>query len=226
MATTRPDNHYQTLGLRPDVTAAEIKRAYRKLVKSCHPDFDHHAQSQADRQEKTERMMRLNEAYETLMDRSKRQAYDVMIGLYRVSATTSSIQFSIDEDQARERYLKQVFNPARQSVSRVLQAYEKELRALSQDIYDDQLLAEFENYVESVEIALRKSSNAFSENPWPCTLDAAVHMMRHCIAQASDGLDEIKRFCQNFDYDHLCMAETLFRIARDLSRQSGRLTRA
>lgn len=39
--------------------------------------------------------------------------------------------------------------------------------------------------------------------------------MRHAIAQASDGLDELKLFMQNFDYDHLAMADNLFKIGRD-----------
>jgi hypothetical protein len=35
----------------------------------------------------------------------------------------------------------------------------------------------------------------------------------------------MRRFCQNFDYDHLSMAQNLFRIAQDLSRQSAKLLR-
>jgi hypothetical protein len=50
-------------------------------------------------------------------------------------------------------------------------------------------------------------------------------MMRYGIAQAADGLEEMRRFCQNYDYDHLTMAENLFRIALDLSRQAQRLAR-
>ena len=45
------------------------------------------------------------------------------------------------------------------------------------------------------------------------------------FAQAADGLEEMRRFCQNYDYDHLSMAGNLFRIAVDLSRQAQRLAR-
>jgi len=31
-------DHYQTLGLRPNATHAQVKAAYRRLVKLCHPD--------------------------------------------------------------------------------------------------------------------------------------------------------------------------------------------
>jgi curved DNA-binding protein CbpA len=31
-------NHYKTLGLNPDASAADIKKAYRKLALKYHPD--------------------------------------------------------------------------------------------------------------------------------------------------------------------------------------------
>jgi molecular chaperone DnaJ len=148
--------------------------------------------------------------------------YDSSLGLNVVSFNLTN---SAWEDEARDRYLQQVFNPSRRAISKVLNAYGRELRCLSQDLYDDQLLAAFERYVDSVEAALRLGSNAFTYNSWPSSLDAAVHMMRYAIAQAADGLEEIRRFCQNYDYDHLCMAENLFAIAQDLSKQSAQLTK-
>jgi molecular chaperone DnaJ len=216
--------HYQVLGLSSDVTASEIKRAYRKLVKSLHPDLGHHEHSEMDRNVANERMMQLNEAYETLMDRAKRKEYDCAIGLFR-GATFSPSEAPLREDEWRERYIRTIFNPARSSVSKVLNRYSTQLLQLSQDIYDEELLATFEQYVDEVEDTLHKSANALSQNAWPRSLDASVQMMRYAIAQAADGLEEMRRFCQNFDYDHLSMAQNLFRIAQDLSRQSAKLLR-
>jgi curved DNA-binding protein CbpA len=209
----------------PRVTSAEIKKAYRALVKSCHPDLGHNGQTHAQKKEMTEQMMRLNEAYETLMDKVKRSKYDVRMGIRTATLTyvqTSTLQ---DEDEAREIYLRTVFHPARQSIGKALTAYKKELHDLSLDIYDDQLLAQFEKYVDHLEEALREGSDSLAANPAPRTLDAAARMMRYSIAQAADGLDELRRFLQNFDYDHLSMAENLFRIALDLSRQAYKLIR-
>jgi hypothetical protein len=50
-------------------------------------------------------------------------------------------------------------------------------------------------------------------------------MMRYAIAQAADGLEEMKRFCQNYDYDHLSMAGNLFREYADLSKKALYLSR-
>jgi len=217
--------HYQVLGIEPGVSFAEIKRAYRRLVKDCHPDVGHSEHSQADRENANEFMMSLNEAYETLKDRAKRSAYDTSIGLNRTRIAFPQSGDSLDEDLRRERYLRQIFHPSRQAVSRLLNTYQRQIRALSLDIYDDRLLAGFEEYADKLESSLRRASEAFSSEPCPRSLDAAVQMMRYAIAQAADGLEEMRFFCQNFDYDHLTMAGNLFRIATDLCRQSLQLSR-
>src|ERR1700679_3858946 len=44
-------------------------------------------------------------------------------------------------------------------------------------------------------------------------LTKCLKLVPHCISQAADGLDELRYFCQNYDYDHLAMADNLFKIA-------------
>lgn len=225
MSSKRKETHYQILGVETNVAAVEIKRAYRKLVKSLHPDVGHSELSAEDRDMATERMMRINEAYETLKDRSRRSAYDTEIGISRSNRLFVQVTSMVNEVEARERFLRQVFHPSRQSILRVLNMYQRQLKQLSQDIYDEELIEAFERYVDNYEDALRKGSDAFARAECPPSLDAAVRMMRYCIAQAADGLEEMRRFCLNFDYDHLSMAQNLVRIAQDLARQAIRLSK-
>ncbi len=104
--------------------------------------------------------------------------------------------------------------------------YKKELHDLSFDIYDDELIRHFAKYVDELEDVLRQASTALSSRCVPGSLDAAVQMMRYCIAQAADALDELRHFCRNYDYNHLHMAENLFRQATDLSRKALQLTKS
>ncbi|MBY0356796.1 MAG: J domain-containing protein [Candidatus Obscuribacterales bacterium] len=225
--STEKKTYYQILGLETDVSAIEIKRAYRRLVKIEHPDLDHRNKSESERLSATESMLALNVAYETLMDKRRRAQYDLTIGLAVASGLNKTYQFrKTSEDELREVYLAKIFHPSRLAVTKVLSAYKRQIRLLSQDPFDDELIAEFEAYVNQVEVALAKSSNALAKKTVPATLEAAVHMMRHCIAQAADGLEELRHFCQNYDYDHLAMADNLFRIASDLAKQALALTRS
>ena len=65
MAQTTPD-YYKTLGVSRNATEDEIKKAYRKLARTHHPDAG------GDEAKFKE----INEAYEVLSDKKKRQLYD------------------------------------------------------------------------------------------------------------------------------------------------------
>lgn len=219
-------NHYQLLGLSADVTSAEIKHAYRKLVKSQHPDAQGHRADTAESLAANEEMMAINEAYSTLMDSGKRAEYDLQIGVRKsIPLGKKPIFSSFDEDQERERYLRTVFHPIRSNIGKMLSAYKRELKDLSADPYDDRLVEAFQEYVDKIEAVLRRSSDSLTRNLTPRSLEGAVLLMRQSIAQAADGLDELRYYLGNYDYNHLTTAESLFRIASDLSRQALGLTK-
>jgi curved DNA-binding protein CbpA len=67
---SRELDYYQVLQVRPDASDAEIKRAYRRLMRLVHPDANT-ADPDANR-----KAARLNHAYETLGDADRRRAYD------------------------------------------------------------------------------------------------------------------------------------------------------
>jgi uncharacterized RDD family membrane protein YckC len=66
--------YYELLGVAPDSSQEDIKKAYRELALTCHPDVNNSSKAQG--------LMRLlNEAYEVLSDPEKRAAYDLKIKL-------------------------------------------------------------------------------------------------------------------------------------------------
>ncbi|KKD38098.1 MAG: J domain-containing protein [Limnoraphis robusta] len=71
---SRADSYYCLLGLHPSASAIEIRRAYRKLSKHYHPDTTQLAKTIA-----TAKFQQLNEAYATLSNPERRQAYDIEI---------------------------------------------------------------------------------------------------------------------------------------------------
>lgn len=62
-------DYYEILGVTPDASSEQIKRAYRKLARKYHPDINATAEAE-------EKFKDVNEAYEVLKDPEARSAYD------------------------------------------------------------------------------------------------------------------------------------------------------
>src|ERR1700735_4288314 len=68
MATTQTP--YQVLGVKPDASADEIRKVYRKLAKEFHPDLN------PGKPEAEARFKSISAAYDLLSDPEKRARYD------------------------------------------------------------------------------------------------------------------------------------------------------
>ena len=62
-------DYYRTLGITPEASSEDIKRAYRNLALKYHPDRN------PDDHEGQERLKAINEAYQVLGDEEKRRRY-------------------------------------------------------------------------------------------------------------------------------------------------------
>ena len=72
--SARQEGHYEVLGVSPDASLGEIRRAYLREARTAHPDF--HNGSEIDRVRAEERMRDLNRAWAVLGDVDERSAYD------------------------------------------------------------------------------------------------------------------------------------------------------
>jgi hypothetical protein len=81
-----PLNHYDTLGVQPGATAAELRRAYLHLARRHHPDF-HLGDDQTTRDTERRRMQAVNEAWRVLGDSARRREYDRQLAAERFHAT-------------------------------------------------------------------------------------------------------------------------------------------
>jgi len=88
------NSHYAILGLHPSASVIEIRRAYRELSKTYHPDTTTLPSEVA-----TRKFQRLNEAYGIISNPERRSLYDLQIGYSRWNV----IQVPTDLQQSNQQ---------------------------------------------------------------------------------------------------------------------------
>ncbi|KAJ6830979.1 putative protein CAJ1 [Iris pallida] len=87
------DDYYSVLGLLPDATPQQIKKAYYNCMKACHPDLS------GDDPETTNFCMFINEVYTVLSDPVQRMVYDEIHG-YSLTAINPFLDNTAPKDHA------------------------------------------------------------------------------------------------------------------------------
>ncbi len=213
-------NHYKTLKISPTATQAEIKQAYRRLVKLFHPD------SRSDTANHEE-IVRLNAAYEILGDTEHRQSYDRQFSQpsehqspAAPNVTRQQKQTAREADEQMEQWLIKVYKPVNRMLNSILKPLKKEIDELSADPFDDELIEKFGTYIETSRDFLKKAHNFLISVPNPPNVAGVAAHLYYCINQVGDGIEELHLFTLNYDDRHLHTGQELFRIAARLRREA------
>ncbi|MFN6567702.1 J domain-containing protein [Dendronalium sp. ChiSLP03b] len=217
-------NHYDTLKVSPHASQAEIKQAYRRLVKLFHPDSN---QDTADK----EQIIQINAAYEVLGDSQNRLNYDRQrrddsrkLNSDRRQQRTASVQKHYqatrqtgrDADEQIEEWLRQVYQPVNRLLCGILYSLEEQIEQLAADPFDDELLEEFQEYLQACRDDLKQAQVTFRSLPNPPSLARTAAHLYYSLSQVGDGLEELAYFPLNYDERYLHTGQEMFRIATRL----------
>jgi molecular chaperone DnaJ len=216
-------NHYQTLNVSPHASQAEIKQAYRRLVKKFHPDSH---QETADHEE----IIRINAAYEVLGDSQSRQSYDRQLHQGSPTAKKSRQERTAaaqrhyqvtkksakDADEKIEEWIRLIYQPVNRVLCHILNSLEEQIDNLAADPFDDDLIGEFQDYLTACREELKKAQTIFRSLPNPPSLARTAAHLYYSLNQVSDGLEELAYFPLNYDDRYLHTGQEMFRIATHL----------
>ena len=230
MATS---DHYRTLNVSPAATQAEIKQAYRRLAKAFHPDSRRETANH-------EKIANVNAAYEVLGDPESRKSYDLERQYYsqleadgfspnsnrqqREAAAQARYRQQHEtaqqaDDQLRQ-WLNQVYAPVNRLIQKILRPLKAQIDELSADPFDDELMEDFQDYLEECRDLLSRAESVFRSLPNPPNVAGAAAHLYYCLNQVGDGIEQLEFFTLNYDDHYLHTGQELFRIAAGLRREA------
>jgi molecular chaperone DnaJ len=209
---------YAVLGVKPGASAAEIKAAYRALVKRHHPD--------AGGDDK--RILTLIAAWEVLRERVRSAAPGADAGRSGEGPPTRSRRrSSASGDQLLLDWLRLVYAPIDRLLGQVIHPFPEQLRALAADPYDDHLMEAFCAFLAQSRERLEQVESLFRSQACPASAQGFGLSVYHCLGQVQDALSELERYTMGYVDSYLhdgreMLSEAGRRLQR-LQEERGRL---
>ena len=99
-ATAVVKDYYAVLGVTPQASKTDVRKAFFNLAKKYHPDLNSDKRS-IDREQAKALFQEINEAHQVLVDEKKRQQYDMEQGHMKQEMTEEERRSSFEDLKAK-----------------------------------------------------------------------------------------------------------------------------
>ena len=207
-------NFYKELGLDKNATKNEIKSSYRSLVKQHHPDAGG----------EKERFLAIQNAWETLNDPIKKEQYDK--NFFSSNSSFDSFNENWEEklnskkynssnrDKEVETWIKEIYTPINRLISQIIKPLNNEIKELSADPYDDQLMENFCSYISLSQKKIEKVEKIYNKKLVPKSISNLGLDLYHCFSQVKDALSELDRYTQGYVDNYLFDGKEMIKEAK------------
>ena len=207
-------NLYEELGLQKNATPGEIKSSYRRLVKKHHPD----AGGEKDK------FLAIQLAWETLHDPFKKKQYDKTLlsshqsynfnnENWEEKVNTKKYNSTLKDNEVRN-WIKNIYNPTNRLISQIIKPLSQEIKELSADPYDDELMDNFCSYINISQKKIEKVDKLYKSTTVPKTISSIGLDLYHCFSQVQDALSELDKYTQGYVDDYLFDGKEMMKEAK------------
>ena len=115
--------------------------------------------------------------------------------------------------------MQAVYGPIDRLLGQVINPFAAQLKELSADPYDDQLMEVFCDYLELSQQKMLKVETLYRSSAAPLGLQQFSLDLYHCLSQVKDALVDLERYTMGY-------VDSYLRDGRELLREAKRLRKA
>ena len=218
-------NAYKVLGISPKATTSQIKKAYRELVKKHHPDAGGNET----------KIIEINAAWEILKTPQGRLNHDQKWNHFNsiqhetqnlekrnaqaCAVASAAKDYSAAAENALSKWLQRVYIPIDRLLGEIINPFPKQIKALSADPYDDNLMGDFCTYLESSRNRLEKINHLYQSLQVPQNARGLGLNLYHCFSQVEDSVNEFERYTMGYVDEYLHDGKEMLKKAKQIRIQ-------
>ena len=207
-------NLYEELGLTKMQPKVRLNLHIVIWIKQHHPDAGG----------KKERFLAIQNAWETLNDPIKKEKYDK--NFFSSSSSLDSLNENWEvkfnpkkcnssiKDKEVEEWIKEIYTPINRLINQIIKPLNNEIKELSADPYDDQLMENFCSYISFSQKKIEKVEKIYNKKLVPKSISDLGLNLYHCFSQVKDALSEFDRYTQGYVDDYLFDGKEMIREAK------------
>ena len=207
-------DYYKELGVPRNALKSEIKSAYRLLAKKYHPDIGG----------SNEKFLAIQLAWETLSDPEKKIIYDKNL-LFQENTKSqiyedwsleikNNSNSSTNKDNDIKKWIINTYQPLNRLITQVIKPLNEEIKKLSADPYDDELMENFCKYISDSKKKINKVSEVYKSRIVPSSISSLGLDLYHCFSQVQDALDQLDRYTQGYVDNYLFDGKEMMKEAK------------
>ena len=205
---------YKELGVPRNALKSEIKSAYRLLAKKYHPDTGG----------SNEKFLAIQLAWETLSDPQKKLIHDKNLLFQEKTGSLRYEDWSLEiknntyssttKDYDIKTWIINTYQPLNRLITQVIKPLNEEIKKLSDDPYDDELMENFCKYISDSQKKINKVSEVYKSRIVPSSISSLGLDLYHCYSQVQDALDQLDKYTQGYVDNYLFDGKEMMKEAK------------
>ena len=180
----------------------------------------HHPDAGGDK----DRFLAIQDAWETLNDPFKKEQYDKTLFALDQSSNfrnenweekvnTTKYSSSIKDNEVKN-WIKNIYNPTNRFISQIIKPLSQEIKELSADPYDEELMDNFCSYINISQRKIEKVDKLYKSISVPNSISSLGLDLYHCFSQVKDALSELDKYTQGYVDDYLFDGKEMMKEAK------------